>query len=441
MILSLLVIVHLFLLSRITFFPYPELFVYPYLTNHGLIPYRDILDQHFPGLMFFPINLGNLGMTTIEAARFWQYGIVIVVHILLYLIGKKIFKTNGQALIANFFFLVWQPFFEGWVLWIDSFLPIFTLLAFYFLISKRLFWTGFFLGIALLFKQVVLPLIILVGIYMLVTEKRFKTLFYFGLGILIPILYLLFYVHRLGIWQDFFYWTATFNITTFANMGKKYGTLAEWLRVLGVYGFAALAILNKKMMNEVVIISLFIVGSLASVYARFDFVHFQPSLPFIALLSAISLIHLATSRYLKWTVGAYVIVSTVLILRFYDSNWNRSTMFFGDKERLIATKVMRLSSDKEKIFALGTTPHIYSLADRLPSGGIFVFQFPWFMAETQDRILNGIVRDQPAVVIRDKEAQVEGKNLIHFMPKIADFINENYKVIDQVSEIEIMVKK
>ena len=126
------ILTNILVLSKLNFFPYPELFVYPYLTNHGFVPYRDILDHHFPGLMFFPFNLGNLGMDTPIAARFLQYGVVIITHIVLYLVAKKF--LGKKAILANIFFALWQPFFEGWVLWIDSFLPLILLPAFLYFI-------------------------------------------------------------------------------------------------------------------------------------------------------------------------------------------------------------------------------------------------------------------------------------------------------------------
>jgi hypothetical protein len=51
------------------------------------------LDQHFPGLMFFPLNLDNLGMRTPSDAMLWSMGIVILIHLLLFLIGTRIFRS------------------------------------------------------------------------------------------------------------------------------------------------------------------------------------------------------------------------------------------------------------------------------------------------------------------------------------------------------------
>ena len=89
--LGLILLVHGLLLTKLIFFPYPELFIYPYLTNHGLLPYSQILDQHFPGLMFLPLNFDNLGMTSEVSARIWLISIVLITHILLFFCIKIYF--------------------------------------------------------------------------------------------------------------------------------------------------------------------------------------------------------------------------------------------------------------------------------------------------------------------------------------------------------------
>ncbi|HET7098900.1 MAG TPA: glycosyltransferase family 39 protein [Patescibacteria group bacterium] len=439
-ILIIIILINVFVLSKLVFFPYPELFIYPYLTNHGLIPYTDILDQHFPGLIFFPVNLGTLGMHSPEIARYWQYGAVVIIHLILYLVAKKILGPK-KALLANLIFLIWQPYFEGWVLWIDSFLPILILSSLYFLISKKNFWSGFFLGVALLFKQVIAPLIALVGLYILFKERKFKPAFIFSLGVLIPTLFLIKYVNDLGIWKDFIFWTVTFNTGVFAEMGRKYGTISEIARVVGVYGFAAFSFFDEKFRENTLLIGIFLIGSLASVYARFDFVHLQPSLPFVALLSAISINWLLKKKYLKVLIAIYILVAIYLLSQFYKGLVGSKIFFQGETERRVTQVVQRLSKKEDKIFSLGTMPIVYEMADRLPPGNVFVFQFPWFMTVAENRILSGIISDPPKVVVRDVNAVVEGKKLILYMPKINDYINEHYKVIDKIDEIEIMVRK
>ena len=102
---------------------------------------------------------------------------------------------------------------------------------------------------------------------------------------------------------------------------------------------------------------------------------------------------------------------------------------------------MQYVNSPDKIFAFGTLAHIYQMADRLPSGNVFVFQFPWFMKEAEERVLNGLVHEPPKVVVRDQNAQVEGINLVNYMSKINGYVNENYKTAYRVGDVEIMVPR
>ena len=237
---------HLLLLSRLIFFPYPELFIYSYLTDQGLLPYKQILDQLFPGLMFFPVNLHSLGMNNPQVARIWHFGVVSLTHIFLFVVARKLFKSEKWALFTNFLYLLWQPFFEGYVLWIDTFVPIFLLGAFYFLQeprnrAKNLFLSGLLLGIALLLKQVTAPLIALSGLMIWWKNRKISTVLPYIAGAGVPVVFMIIYILSIGVWQDFIYWTVTFNLTTFAQMGRKYPVFSGFIGALPVFGLAGIA--------------------------------------------------------------------------------------------------------------------------------------------------------------------------------------------------------
>lgn len=445
--LLILIILHILLLNRLRFFPYPELFIYPYLTSQGLIPYKQILDQHFPGLLFFPLNLSTLGMVTPEIARVWQFGVVSLTHLLLFLVAKRVLKSEKLALLVNLAYLIWQPFFEGYVFWIDSFLPLFLLPALLFLYEwerlkkgKLLFWSGLFLSLGLLFKQVTLPLIALVFFFVFFKERKLKQLSPFILGLGIPAIFLLLYVFWLGIWEDFVYWTVTFNLTTFSRMARKFPTSTLLLKALPVFGLATLFVfLDFVKKRRFLLISIFFLGSLAFAYARFDYIHLQPSLPF-ALLVIIGFFSglkgFSTKAYLS-----FLIASLFILTPFIRTHSGNEVFFFGSFEKKLSAKVTKLANPGESVFALGTTPHIYQLTNTLPAGDIFAFQFPWFMVEAEDRLLSGIIDDPPKVVIRDENATTGGVRLISYMQKIDQYIMENYKVIDSVDGVEILTKE
>jgi len=444
-ILAAIIIVHLFILSRIIFFPYPELFIYSYLTDQGLIPYKEILDQHFPGIMFFPVNLATLGLANIFSMRVIHLSLVGMTQVLIYFTGKKLFNNERLALAGNFLFLIWQPFFEGNVLWIDSFIPPILISAFYLLISselksKNLFFSGFLLGVALLFKQTVAPLIIFLILYLIIVKKLLYTLQFFIIGILLPIFGLVLWVSIRGIWNEFIYWTFTFNVTTFAEMGRKYPNISGLVKSAPVFllPFAYLLYV-KKVNKKYILLFIFFISSLAFAYARFDFIHLQPALPF-AIILTMAIFTKFPGKYLYFFSAVYILVATYLVLPYYMFNWGKEVMFFGELERNIAQKVSNYAGKGDTTFSLGTTPHIYYLTETLPPGRIFVFQFPWFMQVAEERILSGIINDPPKVIVRDVSAIVGGMRLIDYMSSINRYVISNYQVVDSVNGIEIMIK-
>ncbi len=445
MMLVLIIGLHLFILSKLIFFPYPELFIYSYLTKQGLVPYKQIFDQHFPGLMFFPVNLMTLGIDTPGEARILHFGIIAVTHLILFKISKKLFKSSYIILIPNLLYLLWQPFFEGYILWIDVFVVPLLLLGFYFLMDvkkkKHLFYSGLFLGLSMLFKQVVVPLIFLLWVYQFYSLKSFKRTVPYLLGLAIPASVLILWITALHVWREFFYWTVTFNLTTFAHMGRKYpdlNGLAKTLPTIGI-GIISLIFSYTKKLKYTALITIFFIGSLAFAYARFDFVHLQPTLVF-SIIATTFLVRKLNMNTLKVWLLSYFLISLILLIPFYKNNWGKRILFFGEFEKNISEKVLNYTDSGETIFALGTTPHIYYLTKTRPPGDVFVFQFPWFMQVAEQNILQGIITAPPKVVIRDKNAKVGGLSLIEFMPNIDKFVESYYKVIDTVGDTEIMIR-
>ncbi len=439
--LGLILLVHGLLLTKLIFFPYPELFIYPYLTNHGLLPYSQILDQHFPGLMFLPINFDNLGMTTPEIARIWLITVVILTHLLLFFISRDIFKSNKKALLVNFLYLAWQPFFEGWVLWIDSFLPLLLLPAFYALYKGKFFSTGILLGIAIVFKQTIIPLSFLILIYIFWKSHKLKDHLRFLGGLLIPVGLMVAYFIGIGVFWDFWYWTVVFNLTIFAKEGRGVGpTLAHFSRVLLVFGSAFIVIRRIKT-KEAQILLIFLIGALLGLSTRFDFVHFQPALPFAILATILGLSSIKSKKSLGIFMLIYLLITAWWINIFYKGHIGNKVFFFDDLTYQIAGKIMHYTKPKDKIFVFGSAPHLYQMSNTLPAGDIFVFQFPWFFQAARDRILVGIKQDKPDIIISDRTVKIEDIKITDFAKEIDKYIQENYQKIDAVGTAEILKRK
>lgn len=453
LIILLIILLHLLLLTKIIFFPYPELFIYPYLTEQGLIPYKHIFDQHFPGLMFFPVNLYSLGFVSPYNMRILHLGLVFVTHVLLFLVAKKLFKSKRLALIANLLYLIWQPFFEGHVLWIDSFIPPLLLVSLYFLSEKKLssskiFVSGVVMGITLIFKQVTAPLIIFIFLYLkFYKNESFKKITLFILGSSIFPLIMVVYFYALGALRDFVFWTFTFNVTTFAQMGRKLPSLSGLIKSVPVFGLGLIASLyfvyieRRGKANAIrILLIVFFVGGLFFAYARFDFIHLQPALPFTILLGLLLFEKVNPRRLIGFGL-VYGVIGLYLLSPLYRFNWNNRVLFFGEFEKKLSSEVQKYSKKNDSVFAFGTTTHLNYLTNTLPPGKVFVFPFPWFMVEAEGKILEGIKNDPPKVVVRDLTATTGGVNLVSFMPEISTYVVENYRVIEKIENAEIMIPK
>ncbi|KKQ75692.1 MAG: hypothetical protein US96_C0006G0004 [Candidatus Woesebacteria bacterium GW2011_GWB1_38_5b] len=443
--LSLIIIIlgHALVLLKSVFLPYPELFVYPYLTNIGLTPYVQILDQHFPGLMFFPVNLANLGFTTPDSFRILQVGIITFIHVIIYKTIVNITGSKKSALAGNIIFFVLHPFLEGHVVWIDNLIPLLLLPAYYLLLNKNkknILLSGIFIGAAILLKQVVVPLSVLLLIVLWIEDKT--VIKYFLTGLLVPLSFLLLFVLNKNMLNDFIFWTYTFNVTSFADMGRKYAT---WRQVLAVSVLYAPAILiafygfivkNRTLM----LLAIFFLVSLLFAYARFDFVHLQPSLPFAVILLVYFLSRLP-NRFYESAFILFLIPIVWIASRFFINAGSGGITFFGSEEYKVADRISEYVKRSDPIFMYGTLPHMYQLTNTRPSGNIFVFHFPWFMKIAQPRILEGLMNDPPKVVITQKSATIDGESLFGYMEDIDEYIVENYEKIDEVGDIEILIPK
>lgn len=439
--LATIIFIHIYVLTRLIFFPYPELFVYPYLTNHGLKPYSQILDQHFPGLLFLPLNFDNLGMNNEAIARMWLIVSVVLIHFLLFFISSTILKSRKKALLANFLYLIWQPFFEGWVLWIDSFLPIILLPAFFSLYRKKVFLCGLFLGVGIVFKQTLIPLAFLTLIYIFWQTRNIKFAYTFLLGLFGPIAAMILYFISIGVIKDFLYWTIIFNLTTYAKYGTSTPSSVGFVtRVLLVYSVSVFAWFNKDK-RLVQILFVFLLGSLIGVFDRADFVHFQPSLPFAILATVLGIHQLNKKKVFKILMLIYILISVWWLNIFYKGHISSKVFFFDSETKMTAQKIRQYTKEDEKIFIFGLPPNLYQMSNRLPAGNIFVFQFPWFLKIAEDKVLEGLMKDKPNIVIADRTVKIEGVEIKEFAHKIDKYIQQNYEVIDNVGTTDILRRR
>lgn len=448
LLLFLIILFQCLVLSKVILFPYPELFVYPYLAKSGFLPYKQIFDQHFPSILMLPVNIYDFGLRSPESARLWLIGLAAVSHVFLYLLAKKVLKNEKHALLANFIYLILSLLFEGYVLWIDSFLPPILLFGALFLIKymednkvTTLAISGFFLGLALFFKQVLLPLFLFTGLYVYWVRRSVKHFLIYAIIGLTPLFLLVYWIYLKGIASEFFYWTVNFNFEVYAKMGQKLPTLSQLTRLL-IYLLPAgyIAFINFRKNENVRILSFFLILTIILAVSRFEFVHLQPSLPFLVILTTIFIVK--SDNLIKKLFFTLLLITTIVwSLQFYKNHIGSSVYFFDKETLLTADKVKVLTTNKDHVFVFGPYPVIYSLSDRLPSGKVFTATVPWNMYVAGDKILQAIREDPPKVVVRDRLAEIDGQKVVNFAPDIEKYINANYVLIEAVGKNEILMAK
>lgn len=431
----LVVIVHLAVLWTLEFFLYPELVIYPYLTTSGFLPYKNILDQHFPGLMFFPLNFYTLGFRDPIAFKVLLLAIVATQAYLIYTLAKKI----GNIVVARLSvlaYMIWQPFFEGNQLWLDIFLPLFTLPAFWFFLNNKWFLTGLFLGLGIVFKQTQVPLVTFVGL-LIVTKFRFQALFRFGLGALIPSIVMLIYLGKIGVLPDFWYWTVQFNLSNFAAEGSLVPRGADWVRLaLPIVAIIASWIVIPAKYRPKLVISWMLVTVMGGI-ARFGLLHLQPAVPYLSLVFGLLLYSLGQQKMKVWLAGVVVLI--VLWMGYFYSRQNNlfQTKFYDAQTNFIVASIQDRTEPGDKIFLLGVHPHIYELTKTLPPGQTFIFQFPWFFKVAGERVLTSLMDDPPKVIVYDEASSIDGQYMRDYGKFLVDYVRVNYTLSQKMGTFEV----
>jgi hypothetical protein len=381
---------------------------------------------------------------------------VAISHILIYQLSKRIFDDKRFFLLPNLFFSFWHPFFEGYVLWIDSFVAPLLLLAAIATVefekkrdAKFIFFIGFILGTTLVIKQVTFPLIFLFCLYLWLKFRRVSYFISLACGLLLPILYLAYFVVDRGIVEDFWFWTIVFNLTTFSQMGRKLIRTTEMVKISFpflialAYSLYVLAEERAPLKNKVMPVAVFFLGGLFFAYARFDFVHLQPSLPFAVVILALIIFRFRKHKLrgfasVATTAGIFAIIA-LFIYYGYVKLLTSEVSFYGAQEMNVARLVNAFADSGQSVFAFGSTPHIYQMTHTRPAGNLFVFQFPWFMKVAETRILEGLISDPPKVIIRDRFAEVAGINLTKYSSEIDKYVDRYYHVVENVNNVEILI--
>ncbi len=436
------IIIHTTILLQTVFWPASEFRVFPYLTAKGLIPYKEIIDQHFPGIFFLPINLYTLGLATPYGLRFLQLIIVFVTHILLFFVIKKKTVSYRKAFFGAFLYISFQIMYEGYSLWIDSLITPIIFLSFAFLVVPEhkkpsyYFLSGLFLGIAIVFKQLLFTSLVFLLLYFLIVRKTKKEILHFLFGCFLPLLYLLFNGIQKGIIIDFFYWTVIFNGTIYKQLAFRQPIIKEIIlyALIFIPSFFALykGMRSKQQYQLTGLLVCYMIPLSLFVIGRYDFMHLQPFIPF-AVVSMIVMLTNKSSLYASLIYGIYAIFiySTMF---FHISSLGKSTTLIDDSYKDTITTIKEFKKQNKTILILNGNYELYQLTNTLPANRLFSYRNQWYLDVIEYHLYKSLQETKPDIIVKQKGIESNSK-------KIDDFVAKNYSTYSETNRMEFLTIK
>jgi hypothetical protein len=436
--LGFLMLFHLGFLLKLRFTAWPEMLLWPYLMIKGWLPYTDIAIAHTPLMIvklavFFKIfGVGILQLKTFTLI------LIMLLDILVYWISKKLWGVK-TAIVAVGFFAFWQIFFEGNGLWFDLFMGVAALASFYFAKSKFFIWAGVFWALAFISKQTAVWFLFPIGLELLKNTKELKK---FVLGVLWVIIPSTLILWKVGILPDFYKWAIDFGIFV---LPKAQGQVQlPDLKNLAISLFPFTVFLPIFVMNRKESLSLLLwsLAGMMGALPRFEYFHFQPALPYLAIGSSLIFIgNWHKKEIAKVFIPIYVIGSLYLFGGFFMRNFGEGTRFFeGDVEDVTAY-VKSNTQENDKIFVLNYWDNVYALSGTVPATRPWIPQLSWYMSApgVQEKMVSDLTTIQPVLIL---ENSYESIGLGSYKPVLVnDYVAKNYKLKERVYGVNILTPR
>jgi hypothetical protein len=404
----------------------------------GWLPYTDIAIAHTPLMLVKLAVFFKIFGVGILQLKIFTWTLVLLLDILVFWVSKKLWGVK-TAIVAVGFFTFWQIFFEGNGLWFDLFMGVAALVSFYFAKSKRFIWAGIFWALAFISKQTAVWFLFPIGFTLL---KNIKELKKFVLGILWIIIPSTLIIWKMGILPDFYKWAIDFGIFV---LPKAQGQVQlPDLKNLAISLFPFTVFLPLFVMKRKESLSLFLwsLAGMMGAYPRFEYFHFQPALPYLAIGSSLVFIgNWHKKEIAKVFIPIYVIGSLYLFGGFFMRNFGEGTRFFETDVSDVSGYVKSNTAKGDKIFVLNYWDNVYALSETLPATVFWIPQLSWYMERpgVQDRIVADLKNTKPAIIILNPYSKV---GLSAYKPNLVnDFVENHYKIKTTVDGLQILEPK
>lgn len=177
-------------------------------------------------------------------------------------------------------------------------------------------------------------------------------------------------------------------------------------------------------------------------FPRFEFFHFQPSLPFLAFATGVVSSEFGkTKGLMRIFLICYIVGNVFLISGYLLRNWGEGTRFNEPSVQEVVSYVKENTTPGEKIFVMNWWDSVYALTDTLPAAKPWVPQLPWYqeLPGIQDKEVGSLVESRPKIILLSPYSQI---GLSAYVPqKVFGFVQSRYNSSTRVDGIEILIPK
>jgi hypothetical protein len=415
-------ILHIALIFARGYFLSAEFSLYPYLVGRGFLPYRDLVDQHFPTLLFGPFSL-----PAFLTSNPWPLlGLFLVTLCLtdIFLYASLVRFKVKAPLVWLVLFIVSSVYFSGYILWIETFVNLLLSLWIFLSFSKNnlhRFVSGFLLSQILLLRPTIAPALLL----LLFSFSGFSWGLVLGglLGLAIPTLFIV----KQGLIGEFLRLAIWFNRDIYPKEAFLFPAKRQILFLLAWLAPIGYSLLRSKKYLYIAVLAC----TLVLAYPRFGYEHLQP-------LYLLAVIFWAISTK-KPSVPVYLFIIIFFCLNLVSAIRHPYGNFYLTSEVQKAAGQIRVLQG-QTIYFLGVPDILYRLSGKMPPNYTYVPSLPWYLHQKylQDKIIFSLEQSRSPVLV-DFTATVDGKNVVSTSGSVIEYIKMNYTKGDKVGDYQLFL--
>lgn len=436
--LIILILFQIFIFTKTEFTAWPEMNLWPYLILKGWLPYKDFAIVHTPFLIFLLSLFNKIFGVGITQLKYFTWFFIVFSNLTLFFIVKKLFDEK-KALLALFVYIPLLIFFQGNGLWFDLALAPLGLLIYFFLTKEKYLFAGIFFFLAVFTKQTAIwfsiPILFQIfSSHEFSIKKSWPGMDYFLLGLLIPTLITLLIFWVFKFLPDFTFWAIKFGVFYLPKATGQihFPALRELAVSLIPFMFLALYVYKFKKKANWSLVIWTIVGVLGA-YPRWEWFHYQPALPFLALIISIIFFE-SEEKVVKYIWFLIFVLFSITFTRFIYRNWGLETRFYDNQTIKVVNEVKAKVKPNDKIQVINYWDNIYPLTDTLPSNKLWVPYLSWYLKypSIEKRYLYEITTNKPSLIVQGKFEVISPNS--YEIPEVKSFISRYYSTLVTIGQ-------